>query len=148
MSTLNLYIKPVINPVLTSFCTGLTGITQNLLNEKGKSINDAIKIFAGYTSDCRKIVSWGNYDKKFLYDAIIRNNIKENPWLDVLNMLLFKHVNLKEVMKLTCKMKPIDLQNAMKYFGINPTGKLHNALDDSLNTHKIYKKVMKKCKLK
>jgi len=79
VSTLNLYIKPVINPVLTNFCTGLTGITQNLLNEKGKSINDAIKTFAGYTSDCRKIVSWGNYDKKFLYDAIIRNNIKENP---------------------------------------------------------------------
>lgn len=79
VSTLNLYVKPVNNPVLTKYCTGLTGITQNFINSRGVSILEAIKTFAGYISDCRKIVTWGNHDKKFLYDAIICNNIKENP---------------------------------------------------------------------
>ncbi|HOV26328.1 MAG TPA: 3'-5' exonuclease [Pseudobacteroides sp.] len=60
------FIKPTINPVLSEFCTELTTIKQEDVNE-AKAFNDIIKEFEEWIiSDNLDVVlcSWGFYDKK------------------------------------------------------------------------------------
>ena len=78
------FVKPVHNPVITSYCQELTGITQNNV-DAGKKCNDA---FQDIFYLCRKfgveyILSFGNCDKMGLSTSVrwIKNkNKREKVW--------------------------------------------------------------------
>ena len=73
---LNIYIKPKKNPELSEYFTNLTGITQNTLDKKGVTFNEAMKQFYNFCKTKNNVklpmFSYGNdYD-------IIKYNLKLN----------------------------------------------------------------------
>lgn len=55
ISKFDIYIKPVINPSLSIYCTNLTNIAQNFIDKHGISFNLAIKLFFDFVSDCKTL---------------------------------------------------------------------------------------------
>ena len=73
---LNIYIKPKKNPELSEYFTNLTGITQNTLDKKGITFNEAMKQFYNFCKTKNNVklpmFSYGNdYD-------VIKYNLKLN----------------------------------------------------------------------
>lgn len=71
---INLYVKPLINKNLSDYFTKLTGISQDLLDDKGLSFKQAIKMFYQFCKNSKNekfnLYSMGNdYD-------VIKENLK------------------------------------------------------------------------
>jgi len=72
----NIYIKPKKNPELSEYFINLTGITQNIVDKKGVTFNEAMKQFYNFCKTKNNVklpmFSYGNdYD-------IIKYNLKLN----------------------------------------------------------------------
>lgn len=126
--TFNRYCKPIKNPVLTPFCTQLTGITQDKV--------DYADIFPKVFSEFLKwaklnslYLSWGYYDKKQLMKDCTRHSI-EYPDL--------KHRSLKHDYADLTKTAPRGMKEVLRKEGLTLTGRHHDGLADALNISKIY----------
>ena len=78
------FVKPVHNPIITSYCQELTGITQKNV-DGGKKCNDAFQdiFYLCRKFDVKHILSFGNCDKMGLSTSVkwIKNkNKKEKVW--------------------------------------------------------------------
>ena len=73
---LNIYVKPVFNPVLSEYIKDLTGLKQSLIDKKGIEFETAFKMFLDFT-DNNLIISNGD-DGKVLYLNLKYHNIKKN----------------------------------------------------------------------
>jgi len=58
--SMNRYVRPSINPVLSDYIIGLTGIRQSDIDDKGVPFTDAMKEFAAFIGDDTEqiICSW------------------------------------------------------------------------------------------
>lgn len=121
------FIKPVINPVLSEFCTSLTGITQSDV-DGAPNYSYAISAFDAWfgKTGCSVWSSWGAYDKKQLVADSLYHAFSPN-------FLEFTHINLKKPWKKSTKSKRDALRAALDFHGLAFDGKLHRALDDTLN---------------
>ncbi len=69
-----LIVKP-INAIVSPFCTSLTSITQDMV-EQGMAFNDATNILKKEYGVSRKIMAaYGNYDQNMLKIECERNNL-------------------------------------------------------------------------
>ena len=127
LSSFQTFIRPVINPVLSDFCTSLTGITQQDVN-RAPGYEAAILAFDAWCAerDCAAWSSWGAYDKKQLF--------ADSTYHKVLPLFFEKvHVNLKKPWKKTTKCKRDALRAALDFHGLKFEGTPHRAMDDTLN---------------
>ena len=127
--TFNQYIKPTLNPILTPFCTKLTGITQDKVDgaEHFLIVFSKFLTWAGKDS---KFLSWGYYDKKQLMKDCARYHVP---------MALFHHRSLKHDYADLTKTSPRGMKEVLRREGLTLDGRHHNGLDDALNIAKIYK---------
>ena len=72
---LNIYVKPVFNPVLSEYIKELTGLKQSLIDKKGVEFEIAFKMFLDFT-DNNLIISNGD-DGKVLHLNLKYHNIKK-----------------------------------------------------------------------
>ena len=106
-SSINLYIKPQINPILSQYFINLTGITQGQVNNVGISFGEAISILYNFSKDKSgnliPIYSYGNdYN-------IIKENLKLNNYN--LNSKFYDwSINFKDI-----RYKINDLVDVTKY---------------------------------
>ena len=49
-ASFSVLVKPVKNPILSDFITELTGITQEIIEEKGVSLSDALSAFESFAN--------------------------------------------------------------------------------------------------
>lgn len=127
---LDVYIKPIYNPILTKFCKDLTGITQEQV--------DAASGFHSVYVDLKTMThvdgticwgSWGGYD----YNELLRNTFYHN-----IPYKMPPHFNLKFLFSDAMKFKKqYGLRTALDKIGIPFEGKQHNALIDARNTIKL-----------
>ena len=61
--------------------------------------------------------------------------------MELIFILILKHKNLKDLVKYKLNIQPIDLNYVLKYLNISPYGYSHDALNDSINTALIFKKI-------
>ena len=86
----SIFIRPRINPVLSEFCTKLTGITQEMVNG-GLPFISAIQAWTGLF-DCKDLfASWGDWDRK-----ILKRNI-DLKWKHHYPFSRVPHVNIKQL---------------------------------------------------
>ncbi|MFH1226806.1 MAG: 3'-5' exonuclease [Planctomycetota bacterium] len=128
--TFRSFVRPVINPVLTGFCTELTGITQADV-DGADDFGVAGRKFMWFCGQ-GKLVSWGAYDSRQLRKDCGRHKIK---WQ-------FDHLNLKneysKLMGVTT-----DLLKATRHAELEFAGAHHRALDDAKAVFNIYRYVLK-----
>lgn len=60
LDAFSVFVKPVINPVLSTYFVNLTGITQVELDEHGKSLPDALSMFSRFLDGTRWVLSNGD----------------------------------------------------------------------------------------
>lgn len=133
----NRFIKPVLNPYLSYYCTELTSIEQEQVNraEKFDRVIEEFQDWAEIFYDDYMLCSWGDFDKKILINDCELHNI-EDYWLD-------NHINLKrqyqEIKRLS---KPRGLKSSVEKEGFDFTGIHHRAISDAENLAKLFVKYL------
>ena len=121
------FVRPVVHPRLTPFCTALTTITQADV-EHALPFPAAAARLAAFGADA-VFCSWGNYDRNQLAADARRHGIA--PPLGP------QHVNLKdEFAKLEGSRKRGN-RDALARVGLEATGVHHRGLDDARNIARL-----------
>ena len=132
------FVKPAINPVLSSFCKRLTSITQQQINSASTcpSVIEAFQDWINIDYENYTLISWGKYDKDQLRSDCELHHI--NPdWVD-------HYYNLKPAYKKLKSLKhELGLKKAIGLEGFEFTGKHHRAISDAENLAKIFIKYFK-----
>lgn len=122
-------IKP--STKLSEFCTNLTTITDDMLNDKPSLKETLSEIDKKYNLRNYVWGSWGYYDLNQLKRETKRKNIK-NPFFDK------NHINLKTKVALDNGWsKGVGIEKALKILNLSFDGTPHRAIDDTKNIAKI-----------
>ena len=145
-STFHTYVLPTVHPVLTPFCTELTGITQGMiqgkpyLTETLKSFHEWLKtnnLLAPRVSFC--FVTCGDCDLK----RMLPNQCKYlgipvpnyfHRWINIQNV--FEKIYGRDE-----KGMP-GMRSMLKHFHLSHDGTQHSGIDDSKNIAKILIKLL------
>jgi len=126
------FIKPTLNPELSSFCTTLTTIKQNDIDcaETFPIVLDQFLQWIDLASPY-VLCSWGFYDKsQFKKDCHLHN--LEIDWLK-------NHISLKhQYAKIKGLKRPIGMGQALKKEKLILDGVHHRGIDDAKNISKIF----------
>jgi inhibitor of KinA sporulation pathway (predicted exonuclease) len=129
------FIRPVRHPVLTAFCTELTGITQHDVADAPpfRQAMEEMKEWTGTFGDAL-FCSWGDYDRnQFLQDCEYHHFAY--PFRS-------GHRNLKaEFSRHLGLRKRFGLDQAVRHVGLDFEGSHHRGLDDARNIARVVRKV-------
>lgn len=129
------FVKPVLHPGLSNYCTQLTGITQEDVNRAGAfekvigqflhwSENEAIPL---------AYAAWGKYDRELILAECARYDL-EDDWLD-------PYLNLKQQYRDMKRLHGrIGLKSALNREKMEFVGDHHRALDDARNLGFIFRR--------
>ena len=131
----NRFIKPVLHPYLSPFCTQLTTITQADVNaaKTFPSVIEEFKEWASIYDEDYLLCSWGNFDRIMLERDCALHRI-ESDWCEY-------HINLKKQYQNFRRLKkPIGLKSAVTKEGFDFDGIHHRGISDAENLAKIFLK--------
>ncbi|NXI89016.1 ERI2 exoribonuclease, partial [Rhipidura dahli] len=151
-SEFHTYVQPQENPILSEFCTGLTGITQDQVDE-GVPLNICLSQFLKWIQKIQKekkiifstdsqsnstsevkacaFVTWTDWDLGVcLHYECKRKQLRKPP-------ILNSWIDLKATYRAFYNRKPKGLNGALQDLGIAFEGREHSGLDDSRNTARL-----------
>lgn len=125
------FIRPVRRPELTEFCTELTAITQEMVDD-APDFPEAVQAFKDWMNlgeHHATFGSWGDYDRKqFMRDCRYHRIGYPMP----------PHINLKEAFSSRQKQrKRYGMAGALKLCGLKLDGTHHRGIDDARNIAKL-----------
>lgn len=121
----SILVKPT-ESVISTFCTNLTSITSEMIEEKGVSYEEACKILEDeYDTRNRLWGSWGAFDMRLFKSQCRRRKVRY-PFSK-------KHSNLKRVFH-EFHGERMGLARALTAVGIEAQGTAHRGDDDAYNT--------------
>ncbi len=127
------FIKPILNPVLSDFCMGLTSIKQDDVDysDKFDKVIERFKNWIG--SDEYVLCSWGFYDKtQFESDCNLHK--LDTTWLKNHISLKHQYTGIKNIKK------HIGMSGALSMEKLTLEGTHHRGIDDAKNIAKIFLK--------
>ena len=126
----SIIVKPQESKV-SEFCTKLTTLTQELV-DNGIFFQDAMKILIDkYNSKNRTFVSWGDYDRK-MFERNCNDYGAKYPFGP-------RHMNLKNSFALLNGLnKEVGLPAALEHIGLKLDGTHHRGNDDAKNIANIF----------
>lgn len=125
---LDIIVKPIVNPVLTPFCTKLTSITQQMIDEEGVSLATAITKVKDLQYTTPLFTSWGQFDQT-LFMSDIRSKRLIYPFIN--------HLNLKALFSLRTNKDLMGEEEALAAIGLTFEGTRHRAIDDAKNSRRL-----------
>ncbi|NXI68270.1 ERI2 exoribonuclease, partial [Anseranas semipalmata] len=151
-SEFHTYVQPQEHPVLSEFCTELTGITQNQVDE-GVPLNICLSQFLKWIQKIQKekkilfssdtpsnstseakpctFVTWTDWDLGVCLQYECKRKQLRKP--DILN----SWIDLKATYRAFYNRKPKGLNGALQDLGMAFAGREHSGLDDSRNTARL-----------
>lgn len=134
-SEFSCFIKPKLNPHLSSFCRELTSIEQTDV-DRAPGFQTAIEAFQDWVEifdEDYLLCSWGNFDKQLLKQDSKLHKL-EGEWVDA-------HLNIKKQYHDIRRLKrPRGLKHAVETEGFEFTGIHHRAIADAQNLLKVFLK--------
>ncbi|NXI39082.1 ERI2 exoribonuclease, partial [Galbula dea] len=151
-SEFHTYVQPQEHPILSEFCTELTGITQNQVDEgvplniclsqflkwivkiqKEKKIMFSTDTLNNSTSEAKAciFVTWTDWDLGVCLQYECKRKQLRKP--DIFN----SWIDLKATYRAFYNRKPKGLNGALQDLGIAFAGREHSGLDDSRNTARL-----------
>lgn len=128
------FVKPTINTKLTDFCTKLTTITQEQVDNAPlfeEAIKD-LKTFATQKGDYI-FCSWGGFDyRQFKREAKLKN---------IPNILSGKNINYKDNYKKITGKNATSITKTLRGLNTDFIGTQHRGIDDAKNILRIIKKI-------
>nr|XP_034986391.1 ERI1 exoribonuclease 2 [Zootoca vivipara] len=159
-SEFHMYVQPQEHPILSEFCTELTGIKQNQVDE-GVPLHICLSQFSKWIQKMQKeknivfssghssegklcaFVTWSDWDLGVCLQYECKRKQLRKP--DVLN----SWIDLRATYKLFYCRKPHGLNGALQDVGIIFAGREHSGLDDSRNTARLaWKMICDGCVMK
>ncbi|MFA5599552.1 MAG: 3'-5' exonuclease [Phenylobacterium sp.] len=131
----SIIIKPVYEPKLSEFCTELTSINQEMV-DNGVSYKDAIKRLNEKLEYDDVFCSWGKFDDNIMRKNCQLHNVKY-PFGN-------GHSNIKNVVSSVLGTKIKSVSKMCNFLGVKFQGRLHRGIDDALNMCEILRTVQKK----
>lgn len=129
------FVKPIIHPRLSFYCTELTTITQKQV-DNASSFNSVIEDFQDWIDIFNEdyvLCSWGSFDKKMLIQDCELHRM-ESDWVD-------KHINLKRQYHQFRGLRRLrGLKYTVEKEGFEFSGSHHRGIDDAINLSKVFKK--------
>lgn len=125
------FVRPVLNPVLSEFCTGLTTITQKNV-DSADTFPNVLRRFRSWIGDEPYVLcSWGFYDRsQFAADCHLHG--LDTRWLE-------PHISLKHQYASIRRLpRPVGMSQALRMEKITPTGTHHRGIDDAVNISRIF----------
>jgi len=132
LDTHQVYIRPVVNPKLTSFCVDLTGI-QQIDVDSAPFFYSGIEQFTTWLHSHSNVIawaSWGAYDRNQLDQDCARHQ-QSNP------LSALKHLNLKTAYAAAVKTRSKGMANAFKEQKLDMVGRHHSGVDDAKNIARL-----------
>lgn len=122
----SIIVKPT-NSTISGFCTELTTLTPEYVEDNGINFKDACKyLIIKYESTKYTFASWGDYDRNQFKRQCDREKV-DYPFSTT-------HLNIKNLFALKYKLdKEVGMIEALKLASIEHTGIHHKGLDDSIN---------------
>lgn len=130
ISEFDMFVTPILNPILSDFCKELTSIKQTDI-DNAKLFPFVLYEFNKWLKETENNIfhSWGNFDKnQLIKDCQLHN--EEYPFDE-------RHINLKKVVAKKLKVKPKGMQPMMEYLKIPLIGIHHRGIDDCKNIARI-----------
>jgi hypothetical protein len=121
---------------LTQFCTSLTGITQQQVDQANpieKVLNAVDYFLEPYKNSKMAVVNdCGSDMKRFLYKETKHKKIELKPYFDYF-------INLKKIFpdEEKCGKKIRDINSLLDCFGLTFKGRKHSGMDDAINISKV-----------
>ncbi|MNC31209.1 sporulation inhibitor KapD [compost metagenome] len=134
------FVKPVVHPKLSAFCTELTTITQEQV-DTGVSFKvacDILEVHLACDIGIEKLiwVSWGQYDFNQL-----KTDLKRAGCTSPLDNVT--HYNLKEIEAAVMGRRQVGLNGAVAEHKLEWHGTHHRGVDDAVNVANILLKLIK-----
>ena len=120
-------IQPSINPILSNYFINLTGTTQDILDQQGRPFSEILPSVKSFL-DCNPIAAscFGTEDEEVLRHNCYLNKIKYPVSSGLFVSIIPEIADLIKISR--DKMESNQLPG---YFGFDPPGKAHNAIDDT-----------------
>ncbi len=141
ISEFSQYVKPTLNPKLTKFCTELTGIQQETVNN-AKTIDIVYKEHIKWLTQHVPINSYllfatcGNWDLKTQLPREIKNKkLKKHKYYS-------KFINVKAEFEYFYKKKAGGMVGMLQFLNLSLDGRHHSGIDDTRNIAKIMLKLI------
>ena len=131
----SIYIIPERSEI-NRFCTGLTGITPQLIDQKGIYFEEACeKIKDEYHSLPLTWAGFGNFDKEQIFEQCDWLGIEIPFSYDYLNIMheFRQHFNLHKLM---------GLKRSLNYLKMDFEGNHHSGADDAYNAARILREIL------
>ncbi|KRY32399.1 conserved hypothetical protein [Trichinella spiralis] len=136
VSQFHSYVRPEVHPNLSSFCTNLTGIVQDMVNNQ-PTLTEVLTQFDGWLAEQQLLtdeqrdkwtmVTCGSWDLNYQ----LRNQCK---WMGHPVPLYFKSwINIKKIACNATGNYPKSLIAMMQSLGVEHEGRLHSGIDDVKN---------------
>ncbi len=129
------FVKPKLHPVLSEFCTQLTSITQDQV-DNAQPFERVCELIAEWLELHRERLgwgSWGNYDMHQLRRDALRIGI-DSP------LASYPHVNLKDAFTRRhhiSRTKRPGMRKALEMCGLSIEGAHHRGIDDARNISRM-----------
>ena len=133
LDTQSFLVRPTRNPVLSDFCTELTGITQEMV-DAAPTLPEAIEAMNAWLGDLPDDFiwcSWGNYD---------RLHLEAQSQMDGGSPVILArhHLNLKRIWRRTTGQKRKNgFAHALPFHGLDFEGHHHRGVDDARNMARV-----------
>jgi inhibitor of KinA sporulation pathway (predicted exonuclease) len=132
------FVKPVINPILSKFCTELTGITQDQVNS-ARTFSDV------YHDHCKWLNNLIPFDKKVIFITVGKWDLQTMLPIEAqrykikLNHRYRVWKDLKDEFRRFYGKTAGGMMNMLSKLNIKHTGKHHSGISDCKNTAEIVK---------
>lgn len=120
------FVRPVVHPRLTRFCTELTSITQSDVAYAPTFAEVAPELWA--FGQGALFCSWGNYDRNQLAMDAARAGVDMPPG---------DHANLKAIWASVFGGRKVGMAGALARVGLAITGTHHRGIDDARNIARL-----------
>lgn len=131
----DIFVRPVVRPLLSCFCKSLTSISQSNVDKAADFkavLPDFLRwIGPGPVTTC----SWGAYDMKQLALDCRRHGL-------TLPELFSGNLNLKEMFAAKFDCRPCGMSKALRKLNILLDGTHHRGIDDARNIAKIARLIL------
>ncbi len=126
-------VRPERQPLLSTFCTELTHITQAMV-DNAQTLPGVIAQMNAWLDGAGTDLqwcSWGNYDLNHLTAQCSLDNAESK-------LLHLPHLNLKKLWRRTTKQrKKTSLASALAFHGLTFDGQPHRGIDDARNITRL-----------
>lgn len=150
------YVKPRVNPIISPFCTELTGIMQETIEneEYFPVVLDKFSTWLATNNFIKDINNSNNnnYESTFVTcgDWDLKVMLPNQCSLDNLPVPHYfnQWINLKRIFYMTTQYYPTSLRDMLNKLNLSAKGRLHSGIHDSVNMKRIIETIANKYPVK